>query len=252
MYELIEALSCHQSVSRLESREQYYEFILSTFRLSSACNEDIIAERFGKQLGQCLQNVAVLLYEHYCSFPYQISHNESSVKLIQATLKMLNLKEIPLEDELKITDAGVPDMEVKGVRHVNTMATLTEKELKDVQSVLDSYNMSLRLDENQYKDDSSKEGLKEMETVIIESVDEIQTNNESYCKLPETNDVGDIKILSTAGSEERSCSEGNGNSVDRAAATHLSDIQKSSLSMTDHIGSPVLGTRNEKALHLIM
>ena len=235
MYELKEALACHQSISRLQSREQYHEFILSTFRLSLVCSEETIVERFGKELGKCLLHIATLLYEHYCSFSYQIHHNEWSIKLIQATLRMLHLEEMPQEDQLKITKSGLPNMEVKGVRHINTLTNLTEKELADMQSILDSYNTHLLFGKNNHKDNNLSARVKEIDTILTKSVDELMPNVKPDIKPSETYPVYDFKKLSTA-TDEKSLSIHQNNDdiiINRAANTQYSDLQNDCSSYID-------------------
>ena len=104
--ELIQGLKCHTSVSSLESREQFYEFVFCVYKLSQALaklyklhgNSDSSLNGTAK----ALLALALKLYEHYCSFELKLHHDDWSTMLIQTTLLLLNLPKLPLNESPKL------------------------------------------------------------------------------------------------------------------------------------------------------
>ena len=111
--ELREGLSCHNSISSLESREQLYEFVASVYKFSQICNQPIMFQYFGPNLADRFEHLSKHLYEVYCSFAERIQHDDWSSMLIQTTLRLQQLPEIPSQEKVKVGEAGVPDVQVK-------------------------------------------------------------------------------------------------------------------------------------------
>ena len=111
--ELIEGLKCHTSISSLQSREQFYEFVFCVYKLSQVLNELYDLQRIvGSSLNgtsKALMALSLKLYEHYCSFDLKIEHDDWSIMLIQTTLLLLNLPKLPLNENsmLPATDKAL-------------------------------------------------------------------------------------------------------------------------------------------------
>eukprot|EP00794_Sanderia_malayensis_P009176 gene9176-10150_t len=190
-HELREGLRCHDSISRLESKDQFYEFILAVQRLSLISKE----LKIGNNLSGTLLRLAMLLYEHHCLFPQQIKHTKRSKMLIDMTLSLLELPCIPLEDNLEMMDSYTPLVEIKPELNVRSLTAVEHGKIKQIESVIqdasgsnadDSGNNAVHKEEETDSmdddvtirnnattlDEVSKEGFRNAETATEDEVAE--------------------------------------------------------------------------------
>ena len=119
--ELIEGLKCHTSVSSLQSREQFYEFVFCVYKLSQVLRElyELYRNR-GSSLDGTAESLFALslkLFEHYCSFQIKIEHDDWSTMLIQTTLLLLNLPKLPLNENPKLPATEAVDSSSSGKKN---------------------------------------------------------------------------------------------------------------------------------------
>ena len=136
-HEFREGLRCHDSISRLESKDQFYEFILAIQRLSLICKQNVVVEKIGKNIGLTLEKLAKLLYEHHCLFPQQIKHTEYSKLLVNLALSLVDLPAIPLDDNLEMLNIHVPVVEVKPNTSVKSLMTIKDERIEEITNIID-------------------------------------------------------------------------------------------------------------------
>lgn len=136
-HELREGLKCHDSISRLKSKDQFYEFVLAVQRISLICKEPIVMKRVGTNIGLTLEKLAKLLYEHHCLFPQQIKHTKWSKMLIDVTLSLLDLPAIPVDDELVMIDSYIPVVEVKQHAVVRSLPLIGDERIKAISDIIE-------------------------------------------------------------------------------------------------------------------
>lgn len=162
-HEFCEGLRCHDSISRLESKDQFYEFILAVQRLSLICKERVVMQNIGENIAKTLEKLARLLYEHHCLFPQQIRHTEYSVLLVNLALSLVNLPEIPMRDNLEMLDLHVPVVQVKPSSVVTSLSKIKDER---VQEITDIINISSSEAKSQPTDGNYPSvGLRNEETV---------------------------------------------------------------------------------------
>ena len=137
-HEFKEGLRCHDSISRLESKDQFYEFILAVHRLSLICREEVVTRRIGANIGLTLDRLAKLLYEHHCMFPQSIKHTHYSKILIDLSLSLVGLPAIPMDDNLQMIDSYVPLVEVKPSANVQSLTTLREEKVHEISKIINT------------------------------------------------------------------------------------------------------------------
>eukprot|EP00794_Sanderia_malayensis_P006373 gene6373-7106_t len=109
LHEVTESLKCHTSISRLESSEQFYEFVCCIFRISQICHLRFAAKNKASQI---FENLSKLLFYYYCTLSPNIKHNDKSAALINESMAILSLPKIPRVDEMKVDDENLPSQEI--------------------------------------------------------------------------------------------------------------------------------------------
>ena len=137
-HEFKEGLRCHDSISRLESKDQFYEFILAVHRLSLICREEVVTRKIGANIGLTLDRLAKLLYEHHCMFPQSIKHTHYSKILVDLSLSLVGLPAIPMDDNLQMIDSYVPLVEVKPSANVQSLTTLREDKVDEIGKIINT------------------------------------------------------------------------------------------------------------------
>lgn len=137
-HEFKEGLRCHDSISRLESKDQFYEFILAVHRLSLICREEVVTRRIGENIGLTLDRLAKLLYEHHCMFPQLIKHTHYSKILIDLSLSLVGLPAIPVDDNLQMIDSYVPFVEVKPSANVQSLTALRDERVQEISNIINT------------------------------------------------------------------------------------------------------------------
>lgn len=174
-HEFREGLRCHDSISRLESKDQFYEFILAIQRLSLICKDEIVVQRIGENIGRTLEKLAKLLYEHHCLFPQQIRHTEYSTLLINLALGLVDLPEIPKDDNLEMLNVHVPVVEVKPSENVKSLSTIKDERVQEITSIIDvSSNQIVSQPEDQLS--TSKVWFRDESTVADKTEEENALN----------------------------------------------------------------------------
>ena len=83
--EFRKSLAAHKSLDALESREQYYEFIIALYKISCVL-EDV---KHGQQLE--LKIISMALFYHYCCNQTSIVHDDNSKKIITIAMNILDI-----------------------------------------------------------------------------------------------------------------------------------------------------------------
>lgn len=109
-YEARESLKCHKSINRLESREQFYEFVCCIFRLSQICCWLFPAKNYNAAI--IFDNLSKKLFAHYCMYSQKVKHSKEFASTINNCMKLLGLEEIPWVDETKSGDDDLPNTQV--------------------------------------------------------------------------------------------------------------------------------------------
>ena len=222
-HEFREGLRCHDSISRLESKDQFYEFILAIQRLSLICKEKVVVQKIGENIGTTLEKLATLLYEHHCLFPQQIKHTEYSKLLINLALSLVDLPPIPLDDKLEMLDIHVPVVEVKPSDNVKSLMTIKDERVTEITNIIDvsrEVSVGKQAVEKKSRDELDTSNFRDKRTVN-DSREDIESNFRNALTIMESTSI-------ESSCEERRTSKGPTRItgaiglISRAVSTHSS------------------------------
>ena len=205
--ELIEGLKCHTSISSLQSREQFYEFVFCVYKLSQVLNELYGLQRIVASsldgTSKALLALSLKLYEHYCSFDLKIEHDDWSIMLIQTTLLLLNLPKLPLNENIKLpaTDRTSTLSPQQSDEKASKLADQDGGALSHVKAVDFSVDVS-KLDNSNEKRILGENHIQSLSTVDTDEVD--QRNAPTATDTDEGNEGARYREQTTASSNQSS------------------------------------------------
>ena len=214
-HEFREGLRCHDSISRLESKDQFYEFILAIQRLSLVCKEEVVVQKIGENIGKTLEKLAKLLYEHHCLFPQQIKHTEYSKLLVNLALRLVDLPDIPLDDNLEMLNTHVPVVEVKPNANVKSLMTIKDERIEEISNIIDIRKSSSIGSKSAEKGSTEMTNIRNLETVT-DSKEELIKNFRNALTIMDSESEED----SREGRKPTRSVAGAIGAISRAASTH--------------------------------
>lgn len=227
--ELIEGLKCHTSISSLQSREQFYEFVFCVYKLSQVLRK--LYEMYRNQgsslngTAKALFALALKLYEHYCSFQTKIEHDDWSTMLIQTTLLLLNLPKLPLNEnpQLPATESIDSSSNKKNDKEATSTSSLQKSENEGRVSSAQNINSSSQMKTISFLEDSANQRMETHGTgsAIAGEGDGFFQNN-STVETDELDYRNVATATDTAESEERSNYR-----EESTASSNLSLLQRS-------------------------
>ena len=221
-HEFREGLRCHDSISRLESKDQFYEFILAIQRLSLICKENIVVQKIGENIGVTLEKLAKLLYEHHCLFPQQIKHTEYSKLLVNLALSLVDLPAIPMDDNLEMFTVHVPVVEVKPSANIKSLSTIKDERIQEITNIISVSNETTNTGGHFFGANNSTSATPDFrqKQTMSDSKEDFTNNFRNALTIMDSKSAG--------GSAEEMLSKGRGRvtgaigAISRAVATHSS------------------------------
>ena len=112
-----DSIQAHTDFQSLTSREEFFIFVCAVYKLG--VTYQAMAKQGSIQQVQCINEISMALYEHYCSFTGTILLDKEITKVISYCLSILQLK--PFYDEELSNSQGL--IEAHGERRSSAVAT---------------------------------------------------------------------------------------------------------------------------------